>query len=90
MKGVKDAGHGIAERERLSHEDHASEYVLMGLRISGGLSLARYAQIAGAPLNPHALDSLIANGLLTQDGDRLSATDQGRVLLNSVTEKLLT
>lgn len=90
MKGVRDAGHGIAERERLSHEDHASEYVLMGLRISGGLSLARYAQIAGAGLNPHALDSLIADGLLTQDGDRLSATDEGRVLLNSVTEKLLT
>ena len=74
----------------LSPTQWGDEYVLMGLRISQGISLEAYETITGAPLNPKTIEGLIAHGLLIKQGDRLSATPQGRQLLDHVTEKLLT
>ncbi len=80
---------GIDISETLSREDWAAEYLLMGLRIEEGISLARYAELAGRDLNAVALNFLMQDGLLSRDGDRLRATAEGRLVLNSVTEKLL-
>src|SRR4029079_5154244 len=47
---VDAAGHGLASEESLSAADCAEEYLLMGLRLSEGIDLARLAAIGGSAL----------------------------------------
>lgn len=82
-------GHGIKTNETLSSQGHAEEYVLMGLRIEDGISGARYREISGRDLPESELTPLIADGLLLREGDKIKATQQGRLLLNAITERLL-
>ena len=86
---VQATGLGIAEKEALSPTAWAEEYLLMGLRIEEGISLARFEEIAGGKLSSEIIQEIVENNLLTQVGDRIKATSQGRLLLNSITEKLL-
>jgi len=86
---VAVSGLGIAEKETLSPTAWAEEYLLMGLRIEDGISLARFEEISGEGLSSKTIEDLIQNNLLAQQGDKLKATSQGRLLLNAVTEKLL-
>ena len=89
VKAVAETGSGIDSREMLTGPDWAAEYLLMGMRINQGISLARYTQLAGEPLNPKALNLLIQDGFLLHEGDRLKATPAGRLVLDAVTEQLL-
>jgi len=86
---VQTQGVGFAEKEMMSAESWAEEYVLMGLRIKEGISLERYRGIAGRPLPLTRIENLISENLVRRDGDNLVATDKGRLLLNWVTEQLL-
>jgi len=61
----------------------------MGLRIEDGISLSRFEEISGEGLVIGVIQELVQNELLVQQGDRLKATSEGRLLLNSVTEELL-
>jgi len=80
---------GIESQEVLTPEDWASEYLLMGLRIETGISLSKFAQLAGRDLDTDELNHLIEDGLLSRSEDRLKATAEGRLVLNAVTERLL-
>jgi len=86
---VKQTGYGLESRETLSPEDRAAEYLLMGLRIDEGISLEAFAQMAGRHLNKNEVRHMIDDGLLSIDKDKLSATSEGRLVLNAVTERLL-
>lgn len=86
---VKGTGSGIDIEELLSGEDHASEYLMMGLRIREGISLSTYAQYAGTPLLPQPITALESMGLIDRKGDQLIATQSGRLVLNTVSAKLL-
>ena len=86
---VQATGLGIAEKEALSPTAWAEEYLLMGLRIEEGISLARFKEISGGKLSSETIQEFVENNLLTQVGDKIKATSQGRLLLNSITEKLL-
>ena len=86
---VQETGLGIAEKEALSRTALAEEYLLMGLRIEEGISLARFKEISGRELSGEIIRELVDNELLLREGDGLKATSQGRLLLNAVTEKLL-
>ena len=88
-QGVTETGAGVDTHESLSGADWAAEYLLMGLRIKDGISLSRFADLAGSRLNASELDHLIQTGLLRREGDTLSATGNGRLVLNAVTEQLL-
>lgn len=81
--------HGIAERETLSPASWAEEYVLMGMRISEGISLNRYKQISGHHFAPDKITQYEQTGLLEKDGDRLSATPKGRMVLDTLCHELL-
>lgn len=89
VSSVKQTGLGIKAREHLTGEMRAEEYVMMGLRITEGISLSRYSGVAGEPLPERAINALKSDGLLAQKGDRLCATEKGRLVLNKVTEMLL-
>ena len=86
---VQATGLGLAEKEALSRTAWAEEYLLMGLRIEEGISLSRFEEIAGKGLSRDVIQEFVENNLLTQVGDKIKATSQGRLLLNSITEKLL-
>jgi len=86
---VETTGLGIIEKEALSQIAWAEEYLLMGLRIEMGISLARFEEISGERLSQKVIQELVHNNLLVQQDDRVKASSQGRLLLNSVTEKLL-
>ena len=89
LENIAKHGHGAIKKEMLSPANWAQEYVLMGLRISGGISLMRYRQIAGENLNPAAIAQFSQLGLLTQNGDGLAATKAGRLVLDSLSHELL-
>ncbi|WP_298806120.1 radical SAM family heme chaperone HemW [uncultured Lentibacter sp.] len=84
-----ERGSGDKLREGLTHGDEATELLLMGLRLSEGVSLGRYEALAKRALKPAALAELLELGMVTQTGDRLVATQRGRFVLNSVLSKLL-
>lgn len=84
-----ERGSGDKLREGLTHGDEATELLLMGLRLSEGVSLGRYEALAKRALKPAALTELLELGMVTQTGDRLVATQRGRFVLNSVLSKLL-
>jgi len=86
---INQIGSGIDSQERLSGTDAAAEYLLMGLRIDEGISLARFHELAGHELQATELRYLIDDGLLSLERDRLSTTPEGRIVLNAVTERLL-
>ena len=88
-KTVTQTESGIDSLETLSGPDWAAEYLLMGLRIEDGISLKRYAELAGSNLNSAEIAHLIQDGLLLRKDDTLSASAEGRLVLNAVTERLL-
>ena len=79
---VEAQGHGLASDETLSAEETADEYLLMGLRLSEGIDLARLAVIDGRALDEERLSALAREGLIRCNGKRLAATPKGRLVLN--------
>ena len=87
-KLVKEKGHGIVEDTRVLPVDQASEYLIMGLRVSDGIDLMRYESLKGQPMDPTKIAGLKSLGLIKREGPRLMATTQGRRLLNVVISEL--
>lgn len=76
-------------RELLRRDERATEFILMGLRLSNGIDLAEYEQIAGTPLSENKLHLLAGKGLLEVSSGRARITQNGRLLLNAVLRELL-
>jgi putative oxygen-independent coproporphyrinogen III oxidase len=89
LASVQTDGHGLVEKEQITPLHSAEEMMLMGLRLSEGVSLARYADLAGAPVDPGRLAQFADDGLLMQADDRLTATPSGRLVLNKLLGELL-
>jgi putative oxygen-independent coproporphyrinogen III oxidase len=85
---VESDGNGLASREPLTSLEQAEEMLLMGLRLTGGLSLARLADRTGYRPSPDALRLLQQDGVLSHDAscEFVRATPRGRLVLNSVIE----
>lgn len=86
---VQSEGHAITGAEPLSIDDQATEQILMGLRLGEGIDLNRFHTLAGSALPEARLQSLIASGHLERLGNRLRATADGRIVLNTVLAELL-
>lgn len=83
LEQVLEKGHGIDVQEPVASRDAAFEYLIMGLRLTEGIDVARYEEMGGA-LDAFTLAQLETDGLIHVADGRLSATAQGRLLLNSV------
>jgi putative oxygen-independent coproporphyrinogen III oxidase len=86
---VEAHGHGLVVDETLTRTEQADELLLMGLRLAEGIELARYAAVAGKPLDPERIAELARGGLVetTRDG-RLRVTAAGFPLLDAVVADL--
>jgi len=86
---VARAGHGFAESTPVSNDEAAREHLLMNLRLSEGLDLAAYEKRWGKAIDTAKIAALREQGFVALDGERLTATPNGRLLLNRVIEALL-
>ncbi len=85
---VWNQGHGIISDTIVPPVDQASEYLLMGLRITEGIDMDRYAALAGREIDSSKLAGMKSMGLIKRHGQRLMATADGRKLLNAVIAEL--
>ncbi|QJF53046.1 radical SAM family heme chaperone HemW [Roseobacter ponti] len=76
-------------RQRLSREDQASEFLLMGLRLEEGVSLSRYEKLNGGPLDPGRIRHLSDIGMIYVTEDRITVSEHGLMVLNAVLADLL-
>ena len=65
-------------------DEQATEYLLMSLRLAEGLDEARYARLAGTPLDKDAVSRLADLGMVERSDGRLRTTRAGRPLLNAI------
>jgi putative oxygen-independent coproporphyrinogen III oxidase len=86
---VESLGHGIISDEALTPEEQADEFLLMGLRLAEGIDPARYARLAGRPLDPRRIALLQDQGAVetTAEG-KLRVTMAGFPLLDAVVADL--
>ena len=87
---VSARGHGIASDVVVTPPEQASEYLLMGLRVTEGINLDRYAALAGREIDSSKIAGMKSMGLIKRQGQRLMATADGRKLLNAVIAELAT
>ena len=76
-------------KQTLSGKDQATEYMMMGLRIQGGIDRIRYERLAECSLEESKLTHLLDLGLIEQGSGHLWATARGTMVLNSLIEALL-
>ncbi|CAO3416969.1 Oxygen-independent coproporphyrinogen-III oxidase-like protein YggW [Azospirillum endophyticum] len=90
---VERDGHGAAAPDPIDRDARGTELLMMGLRLSEGVRLARLEEEAGRTLDDFvdsaALSRLIDGGFLTRDRERLSATSEGLQRLNAVLAAIL-
>ncbi|MCW1931242.1 radical SAM family heme chaperone HemW [Pararhodobacter zhoushanensis] len=76
------------DESAIEPEEQAMEYLMMGMRLSEGIDLERFAQMKGRPLEETAVVQLEELGLVTRKDGRLAVTASGRPVLNSVLRAL--
>ncbi len=79
---------GEDPRDTLSSQDWAEELILMGLRTQDGIDLSRIERLTGRRVTEKALQSLLELAMIEQTGSQITATAQGRLVLNAVIRAL--
>jgi oxygen-independent coproporphyrinogen-3 oxidase len=85
---VEQRGDGLTADEPVAEEERAREALLMGLRLTEGIELARFEGRTGRTLaqsvDADVLAQCIAEGYLTLTPQRVVATREGRIRLDSL------
>lgn len=89
LESVETRGSGEAPRVALGAADRAVELVMMGLRLTEGVPLARLVGLGDSAINFKEISTLRDSGLIETSNGRLRATAAGRPLLNAVLRRLL-
>lgn len=93
ISAVERNGHGLKVEQDLPPQERATEAMLMGLRLTEGLDLARVEKRSGLPreafFDASAAARLARQGLVRHEGDRLTVTDAGILLLDSLLSELV-
>ncbi len=89
LEQVEEAGNGLIEDLRLSGEEAADEFLMMGLRLTEGINPKRYEQFSGVALSASRIQSLAAEGMIEQVTDgALRVTPMGFPLLDCLVADL--
>jgi putative oxygen-independent coproporphyrinogen III oxidase len=88
LGAVERNGHGLKVESVLTPMQRANEALVMGLRLTEGVDLARVEAMSGLGrmefLDAGAVARLAGQGVVAMDGDRLRVNDAGILLLDSV------
>ena len=91
---VEQSGHGTTSDEPIAAADRAREALLMGLRLAEGIDLvwfaARTGQTLAQSVDAGILAQCVEAGYLTATPERLIATREGRIRLDSLLGALAT
>lgn len=90
LNTVQNKGSSFVITDEIFKQDQAEEYLMMSLRLSEGTDLTRMKHLADYTLDANKIDHLSSLNLVKKIDDRLIATSQGRMILNSVLKELLT
>ncbi len=85
---VEETGWGVVSEARLGEAARGQEYVLMGLRLAEGISLARFERETLAPIDPRVLAGLVSDGLVGAAGDRVWVEPHARALTERIAREL--
>jgi oxygen-independent coproporphyrinogen-3 oxidase len=93
MSAIERNQHGMESEEALAPHTRATEALLMGLRLREGVDLARIARLGETSIDalihwPAAV-RLQELGLLVRDGDRLTVTEAGMLLLDAILPEIV-
>lgn len=82
---------GLPEKDtcRISSQEQAEEFLMMGLRLSDGIDPRRFKSLSGKDLLKETVDHLEEIEMIHQGDNRIVVTDQGRMVLNSVIKGFL-
>ncbi|HET6221992.1 MAG TPA: radical SAM family heme chaperone HemW [Dongiaceae bacterium] len=93
LAAAEALGHATRQDNIVPAAEQQIEMTMMGLRLTDGISRARFQDLTGAAIETafarERLDRLIDGGFLTLDEDGLRATAAGRQRLNAVLQALL-
>ncbi len=85
--------HGLAEERDLGARERAAEALMMGLRLHEGVNLADIAARTGlqkgALVDEAAIVKLAGYGLLAREGDQLTITPAGMLLLDGILAEIV-
>jgi oxygen-independent coproporphyrinogen-3 oxidase len=85
---VEASGSGATHEDAVAPQDRAREALLMGLRLTEGILLPRFAERTGTALedavDPNILRACIEEGYLTRTETHLMATAEGRKRLDAL------
>lgn len=88
LSAVTRNGHGLKVESDLTTAERATEALLMGLRLTEGVDLARIEARSGLGrtefLDSAAIQRLAGQGLVAAEGDRLRVSEAGILLLDAV------
>ena len=88
LKAVEAIGNGENDRTALKSDDCLTEFLVMGLRITDGVSMDRLAQFSQGRLDQN-ISRLIDEQWLEHNLGQLRVTQRGRPLLNEVLRQVL-
>ncbi len=89
LEMVEAQGHGMEIDEPLADDEQAEELLLMGLRLSEGVDLARWRLLSGRDLDAGREAELKSYGMVERlAADRLRATPAGMLVLDRVLAEL--
>ncbi len=93
LEAIAAKGNGIAEARALSPSEQAAEAMLMGLRLTEGIDLARLASRCGFTRHELCDTAKLAfyekQGLAWSQGSRIGVTGQGMPLLDALLGELV-
>ncbi|WP_293573614.1 radical SAM family heme chaperone HemW [Phaeobacter sp.] len=84
-----EAGSGESLRQSLSQDETSAEFLMMGMRLVEGLDMERFHNISGHTLSADRVQHLSELGMITVKDGQLTATHDGRAVLNAVLRELL-
>jgi putative oxygen-independent coproporphyrinogen III oxidase len=86
---VETQGHGMVDQELLGFDEQADELLLMGLRLTEGVDLARWQELSGRDPDPVREERLLEHGFIERLGNsRLRCTPSGMLILDAVVADL--
>ena len=88
LKRVEAGRTGERPRDVVPGSERALEYLLMGLRLTEGIELARYHALAGQPIDMKKINGLVDIEMLRLTNGNIHATAKGRMVLNAVIREL--
>lgn len=80
---------GEKPRSTISNTDQANEYLMMALRVTGGLDVDRYTALTGQLPDQEARTSLTDLEMIIDTGSNITVTNQGLMVLNAVIKEFL-